>query len=353
MFLRNFWYVAAWPSEVTAEKPLARTICGDPIAMFRTADGKTAALEDRCCHRNLPLTMGKVEGENLRCGYHGLLFDRSGRCIEVPGQSQIPPGAQVRTYPLVEKWKLLWIWMGDPAKADPSQIPDWFYMDDPNWLAAHGNDEKPLYMRCNWELNNDNLLDLSHVVYLHSDTLGGADLAKFPIRTERSDRMIAMRRFAFNVPPTPIFAQYLGLQSNAMDRWSESEITVPSHCVVDASFAPPGMFKPGDVRKDAPVGFRALITATPETETTSFMFYAQCRNFARDNAELTKRFVVDFRNVFFQDIGAMEAQQRVMSAYPNAPTIDINVDAPHIAMRALVSKLAAEEERGKTRAAAE
>jgi vanillate O-demethylase monooxygenase subunit len=195
-------------------------------------------------------------------------------------------------------------------------------------------------------------MDLSHVVYVHAETLGGLDMVKFPIRTERHERMVAMRRFAFNMPPTPLFAKYLGINSTGMDRWSESELTAPSHCIVDASFAPPGMFKPGDVRKDPPVGFRALITATPETEETSFMFYAQCRNFARDDAELTKRFVKDFRGVFFQDIAVMEAQQRVNAQRPDAPRIDVNGDAPQLAMRALVQRLAAEEQ-GNTRVAAE
>ena len=78
MFLRNCWYVAAWAAEVGAA-PLARTICGAPVALFRTGSGEAVALEDRCCHRNLPLSMGRVEGEALRCGYHGLLFDRDGR----------------------------------------------------------------------------------------------------------------------------------------------------------------------------------------------------------------------------------------------------------------------------------
>jgi phenylpropionate dioxygenase-like ring-hydroxylating dioxygenase large terminal subunit len=349
MFLRNFWYAAAWPSEI-ANGPLARTICGEPVVMFRATDGGSVALEDRCCHRNLPLSMGKVEGDNIRCGYHGLVFDRTGCCIEVPGQSQVPPGARVRAYPLVEKWKLLWIWMGDPALADEKAIPDWFYMDHPDWLAAHGNDEKPLYMRCNWELNNDNLLDLSHVIYVHTETLGGANLDRFPIRTDRYERMVSMRRFVQNVPPMPLFARYMNLSGN-MDRWQESYITAPAHCVVDAGFAPHGQFAPNEQRATVALGFRALISATPETDTTSFMFYAQCRNFAKDNAELTKKFVADFRGVFLEDVSVMEAQQRVNSARPNAPMIDINADAPHLAMRQVVRRLAAAESASTARAA--
>ncbi len=342
MFLRNFWYVAAWPSEI-GEAPLARTICGEPVAIFRTADGAYTALEDRCCHRNLPLSMGRIEGNRLRCGYHGLVFDTSGKCVEIPGQSQIPPAAEVRRYPLVERWKLLWIWMGDPARADESEIPDWYYLDHPDWLAAHGNEEKPLHMRCNWELNNDNLLDLSHVIYVHSETLGGANLDRFPIRTERGERDVSMRRFVQNVPPMPLFARYLGVSGN-MDRWQESYITAPAHCIVDAGFAPHGQFEPYAARDGHALGFRPLITATPETEGTSFMFYAQCRNFALDNAELTKTMIGDFRGVFLEDVAVMEAQQRVNEARPDAPRIDINADAPHLAMRQVIRRLMAAEQ---------
>ena len=349
MFLRNFWYVAAWPSEI-GEKPLARTICGEEIAFYRTADGKVVALEDRCCHRNLPLTMGKVEGNNLRCGYHGLLFDTSGQCVEVPGQSQIPPGARVKSYPLVEKWKLLWIWMGDPAKADEKTIPDWFYMDHPDWVAAHGNDEKPLPMACNWELNNDNLLDLSHVIYVHSSTLGGAQLDRFPVHTERRADSVRMARWAPNVPTPPLFAKYLGAHPN-VDRWQISDIFAPAHCIVDVGFAPAGRYGLNDDRSKA-MGFRPLITATPVTETTSLMFYAQCRNFDIGNEQLTRTMIGDFRGVFFEDIAVMEAQQRVNSAHGEANKIDINADAPHIAMRQLIRRLAAVEAGGNVRATA-
>ena len=110
MFLRNCWYAAAWDDEV-AEIPLARTILGEPVVLWRSADGRPAALEDRCCHRALPLSMGRPVGETLQCGYHGLRFDTAGRCVAVPGQSTIPPGARVRAYPLVERHGWVWIWM--------------------------------------------------------------------------------------------------------------------------------------------------------------------------------------------------------------------------------------------------
>jgi vanillate O-demethylase monooxygenase subunit len=335
MFLKDCWYVAAWGSEVTSA-PLARTICGEPIVLFRAANGMVVALEDRCCHRNLPLSMGKVEGNDIRCGYHGLKFDRSGACTEVPGQTQVPPGACVRSHKLVERWKLVWIWIGDAAKADESDLPDWHYIDDPAWAAIAGNDAKPIHMKCNWELHNDNLLDLSHVVYVHPGTLGSAGMEQYPVQTDRFARSVRMTRFMPDVQPMPMWSKLLNLSGN-MDRWQVAEIVVPSHCTIDAGFAPAGTAKPNEDRAKSAY-LTILLTATPETESTSFMFYAQLRNFALDDAELTKRFAENSRIIFEEDVAVLEAQQRTFSARPNAPTIDINVDAPGLAMRRLVAQ---------------
>ena len=90
MFLRNYWYVAASGSEI-GRKPFRRIILNEPVVFYRTEDGTPVALEDRCPHRRLPLSMGKlVEGDVLQCHYHGLRFDRTGACVRVPGQDMIP-----------------------------------------------------------------------------------------------------------------------------------------------------------------------------------------------------------------------------------------------------------------------
>src|ERR1700719_3457540 len=136
MFLRNYWYVAAAEEEVL-QRPLGRTILGEPVVLFRTEDGTPGALEDRCAHRRLPLSMGKIIGDALQCHYHGLRFDRAGQCVRVPGQDLIPPQARVRSYPLVERYRWLWIWMGDPAHADPDQITDFHWFADKAWGAKH------------------------------------------------------------------------------------------------------------------------------------------------------------------------------------------------------------------------
>ncbi|HEY5608706.1 MAG TPA: aromatic ring-hydroxylating dioxygenase subunit alpha [Alphaproteobacteria bacterium] len=344
MYLRNCWYAAAWGTEV-GQTPFARTLLEESVMLYRKADGTPVALEDRCCHRNLPLSMGNIQGDNIRCGYHGLLFAPSGKVIGIPGQTTIPPGAQVRSYPVVEKWRWLWIWMGDPAKADPALIPDWYYMDHPDWIVAPGNGGKPLYVKCNYELNNDNVLDLTHVGIVHESRLGGAAIGEFPVKTERRARGVRMSRQMYGVKPPPIFAKYVEADAaGKVDRWQISELDVPTHCLVDVGILPPGQGVPGVVRKGA-IDFRALISATPETPSTMHLFYAQTRNFAHDDAKLADIWVNEFRELFMEDVRVMEGQQAVNDRAPHRPLMDINSDSPTIAMRKVLAQHIADEQR--------
>jgi vanillate O-demethylase monooxygenase subunit len=341
MFLRNFWYVGAYAAEI-GEKPLARTILGEPVLLYRTQAGRAVALEDRCCHRNLPLSLGRREGDDIRCGYHGLKFDARGDCIEIPGQKEIPPNTRVRAYPVLERWNFVWLWMGDPAKRDESLLPQWQCIDDPRLTTTMGNGCEALPMKCHWELNNDNLLDLMHVVYVHPETLGGAGLDTNPVITERLASSVRMMRWSPHVEPPPLLAKLAGFNGADCDRWQATVCELPSHCTIDAGFSAAGAVgRDGDWDKG--VRLRALITATPETETSSFMFYAQSRNFATGNEEVSQRFIKQIRAIFDQDIRVMEGQQRVNSMLPNAPTVQIRCDVPVVAMHRLVEEAAARE----------
>ena len=133
IFLRNSWYVAAWNHELIDGTKLARTILERPVVIYRGASGKVVALDDRCCHRAAPLSMGRIEGDDIRCMYHGMKFEPGGKCIQIPGQDKIPPKLGVRSYPVVERYNLIWIWMGDVEKADPNLIVDYPPLEDPKW----------------------------------------------------------------------------------------------------------------------------------------------------------------------------------------------------------------------------
>src|SRR5215469_11599016 len=157
MFIKNCWYVAGWASEVPQDTFFSRTLLSIPVVLWRKQeDGKVIAFEDRCCHRGAPLSKGRREGDCVRCMYHGLKFDATGACVEVPGQDRIPPRMKVKSFPVVERHKWLWIWMGDPAKADPSLIPDTRWLDDPAWASLEGY----THYETNYILIADNLLDL-------------------------------------------------------------------------------------------------------------------------------------------------------------------------------------------------
>ena len=338
MFLRNCWYAAAWDDEV-AETPLARTILDEPVVLFRTADGRLAALEDRCCHRALPLSMGRVEGETLQCGYHGLRFDTGGWCVAVPGQSSIPPGARVRSFPLVERHGWVWIWMGEADAADPASVPDWWWMDHPEWRPVRGG--APFHVEANYLLLNDNLLDLSHVAYVHAGSIGTDNVADFPILSERGEDYVRMSRMVADSPPPPLYGRMGGFEGN-VDRWQVAVSTLPAYNTVHAGCAPPGAGG-ADAPGDTKVEFFNLNAMTPETGTTTHYFYAHARSFALDDPAVDESFRVDFRRVFGEDIAILGAQQANIARRPGAFSVDINVDGPGLAFRRMLARRIEEE----------
>ena len=132
-FLRNGWYMAGWAKDLQPGGIFARTICNEPMVFYRDMEGHIAALEDRCCHRHYPLSLGAVVGNHIQCGYHGFEYDASGKCVKIPSQPQIPDNARVKSYAIVERHHCLWVWMAEPASADQTQIPDLSFLDDGNW----------------------------------------------------------------------------------------------------------------------------------------------------------------------------------------------------------------------------
>jgi phenylpropionate dioxygenase-like ring-hydroxylating dioxygenase large terminal subunit len=167
-FLMNSWYVAAWDYELADGKLLARTILEEPVVLYKGESGRVVALDNRCCHRGAKLSNGRMEGDDVRCMYHGLKFDPSGKCIQIPGQENIPPKLGVRSYPVVERDHLVWIWMGDADKANPGDILDFPCLRDPRWKGIPGY----LHYDANYLLIVDNLSDFAHLAFVHTRTLG-------------------------------------------------------------------------------------------------------------------------------------------------------------------------------------
>ena len=117
MFLRNCWYVAAWDHELIDGKLLRRVLLEDPVLLYRGESGKLVALNDRCPHRGALLSQGRMEGDDIRCMYHGIKYDAGGKCVQIPGQDMIPPKLKVRSYPVAVKNK-------------------WVFEDFPNFVLA-------------------------------------------------------------------------------------------------------------------------------------------------------------------------------------------------------------------------
>ncbi len=338
MFLRNYWYVAALDHEV-ADKPLGRTILGEPVVLFRTPDGAVGALEDRCAHRRLPLSMGKMVGDALQCHYHGLRFDRSGKCVRVPGQDLIPQSARVRTYPVVERYHWVWIWMGDPALADPAKITDFHWLDDPNWGA------KPSYLHveANWQLVVDNLLDLTHLAFVHETTIGNMALVEHAaVKVQRAHDNVVVTRWIIDQPAPPTFVK-VGKFTGNVDRWQIIDYTPPAFLRLDVGATPTGTGAPEGRRVNG-ISMRNLNAITPETETTSHYFWGQAHDFDVKNPETTEKVFQQIRTAFLEDVAVFTAQQRSITQRPDAPQVDINADAGGLQARRIVDRLYGDEQ---------
>jgi phenylpropionate dioxygenase-like ring-hydroxylating dioxygenase large terminal subunit len=339
-YLRNRWYVAAAAHEIDGG-PLGRTIMDEPVVLFRGPGGKPAALEDACAHRYMPLSHGKVENGIIQCPYHGLEYDATGACTRVPGQARIPPGAKVKRYPVAEKWRYVWIWMGDPAKADEATIPDYHWNDDPAWISVGGY----FHVRGSYRLLIENLLDLSHVAYVHATTLGTDRVADFPVKVRRDGDKVHVDRWIAGEPAPPMFKQ-VGNFEGPVDRWQLIQYQEPSHFMIDVGCAVAGTGAQDGNRAHGVTMF-SNHTLTPETRTSTHYFWHHARNFRLDEPALTERLAKATSTAFGEDVGVVEAQQDRMTRAPaDKPIIDINADAGVLQARRLLDRLIAEERAG-------
>ncbi len=342
MFLRNFWYVAAQDHEVQRQTLFRRTILDEPIVFYRTEQGRPVALEDRCCHRHMPLSHGSLKGDNVECTYHGLLYDPTGACIHVPSQTTIPGDARVRSYPVVERYHWVWIWMGDPALADADQIEDYHWTDDPDWRAKG----ERLDLAGNYQLLVDNLLDLTHLQFIHPTTLGTDAVAAAPVKTEREDRLVRVTRWILDSPPPAFFQRAGGFAPDQhIDRWQIIEFTPPAFVRLDVGGAVAGT---GAQQGDRSQGFsmRNLNAITPETDKTTHYFWAQAHDFKIDDPTVTDLLYQQVHTAFLEDLVAIKAQQANMDLFADAPQVDFNQDAGGIQARRIVDNLLAEERAG-------
>jgi phenylpropionate dioxygenase-like ring-hydroxylating dioxygenase large terminal subunit len=344
MILKNYWYVAAEPHEI-GRLPFARTICNEPIVFWRTEDGTPVAFEDRCCHRRMPLSKGAVEGDTLRCHYHGLRFDTTGRCIRIPGQSTIPPGAAVRSYPIRERYNWVWIWIGDPALADDARIVPYPWRTSAEW----GDKGTYMHVKSDYRLIVDNLLDLSHLAFVHLSTIGTSAVAEAArIRTFRTPDSVTVARWIVGTTPAPTHQKATGWGPDTIiDRWQIIEWRPPGFVRLSVGGAPGAAegkeFGFIDLDRPTPAGGfgqRNLNALTPETETTTHYFWSHATDTKPITPERTDAVFRQIVTAFHQDWEVFERQQ---ANWDDRPTIDTVQDAGSIAARQIIAAISAEQ----------
>lgn len=328
-YVLNTWYPLTWSRNVGRELSAHRIIERD-VVMFRTEAGKVVAMEDACPHRLLPLSMGKLKGDSIECGYHGLTFDCAGKCTRVPGQDMIPSNASVTTYPVHENMGLVWIWMGDPALADTSKVFDLPQYHDPAWSTVEGD---ALHIQANYLSLADNLCDPAHVSFVHLSTLGNAASEDIPVHHEVQDGRIVTWRWIVDAPPIPLFAKYGNFKGN-VDRWHYYHYYAPSIAIIDFGSAATGTGAPEGNREGCMQIF-ACHFMTPVDEESSIDHWLHVKNFTAD-AETNAALSADFRTAFAEDKAILEAIETNEKRFAGRKTIKIAIDAAPRRMRRMV-----------------
>lgn len=345
-FPLNAWYAAAWDVEV-GRALLPRTVCGRNIVLYRRQDGVAVALEDACWHRLVPLSRGRLHGDEVVCGYHGLVYNAQGRCTHMPSQETINPSACVRAFPLVERHRFLWLWPGDPALADPALVPDLHWNQHPDWAA----DGSTIHVKCNYRLVLDNLMDLTHETFVHGSSIGNAAVAEAPFETTHGDRTATVTRWMHDIEPPPFWASQLG-KPGRVDRWQIIRFEAPATIAIDVGVAPAGTGAPQGDRSQGVNGY-VLNTITPETEGTCHYFWSFARNYRLQDQALTTRLRNGVATIFREDETMLEAQQRAMEEHPGHAFYNLNIDAGAMWARRLIDRMIERERSGPRLVAAE
>ncbi|MEP0201748.1 MAG: aromatic ring-hydroxylating dioxygenase subunit alpha [Halioglobus sp.] len=340
--VRNRWYMAAFSKEISRE-PLERTFLGKPVVMYRKEDGRPVALYGLCPHRYFPLARGRIEGDAIVCGYHGFKFADTGECIDIPSQDTVTTNVCQPVYPLEERGPICWIWMGDTEKCDKSLIPPYhdFGLDQPNW---HYSSENYFHLEARSQLLVDNLMDLTHLPYVHHHVPGGDSLKKTVNTSEQRELSYRVVR-SDKVPWTPFFDAVFG-----------ADVAYKGFADFDhiSDFYGPELIRTGlpkitkiPERDDVPdaLGWLSILHGiTPETETTTHYFGFSTRNFRQGDEELD-RFMLDAENkIRQQDVDAIGAvEQRLDVATQFQKELSVRSDRPGFDVRRKVEAMLAEE----------
>jgi phenylpropionate dioxygenase-like ring-hydroxylating dioxygenase large terminal subunit len=344
---RNAWYVAAWDHELGRKAPLARTVAGRPMALYRTADGRPVALADACWHRLAPLSMGTFIGaDGLRCPYHGIIYDSTGRCTSMPAQETINPSALVPSFPVVDRYRYVWVWPGDPTLADPELIPDMHQMTDPQWAG----DGLTIHAGCNYQLVLDNLMDLTHEEFVHGSSIGQEELSGAEFVTSHTDDTVTVERWMLDIEPPPFWLKNMRDRfpgfTGRVDRWQIIHYAAPATICIDVGVAKAGTGAPDGDRSQGVNGY-VMNTITPETDRSCHYFWSFQRNYRLDSQLITTQLRDGVHGVFAEDERMLIAQQEAIDANPDYEFYSLNIDAGGMWVRRLLERRL--EAEGRTR----
>jgi phenylpropionate dioxygenase-like ring-hydroxylating dioxygenase large terminal subunit len=310
MYARNHWYAAGLSSELDAGM-LARTILDEPIVMYRTAAGEVVALEDRCSHRNVPLSLGKRVGDSVQCPYHGLEFGRGGACTKIPRLDHKPPPTYaIRAYPAIERDQYVWLWPGDPAQADPALIPDYSWQSQEGWTGT-------VWLRtiqAGYVFNIENLLDLSHLEFVHASTISTDKFNEAEVVTEVHENHVDIFREMPGIdaddPEAARYGPDNGIPGGRkVDRLSHVRYIAPSAFWLHTKTRKSGC-------EDDPHAMMNRFGGpnTPETPSSHHHFMSTYRNYALDNHALTSHLVDMVNTAYSEDVVLMVKQQERVDA---------------------------------------
>jgi phenylpropionate dioxygenase-like ring-hydroxylating dioxygenase large terminal subunit len=341
-FLMNSWYVAAWDHELIDGKLLARTILEKPVLLYKGDSGRVVALDNRCCHRGAKLSNGRMEGDDIRCMYHGLKYGPSGKCIQIPGQDNIPKNLAVASYPVLERQHLVWIWMGDPARADPAKILDIPYLTDPAWRGVPDY----LHYKANYLLIVDNLSDFAHLAFVHTKTLGGSEEYAFkskPLAIERLEDGFRVERWHMNADVPP-FHRKVVRNVPKVDRRNVGRMHVPGIFFLESMFAPAGRgLEKGNM--EGAKQYRNCQFFTPETKRSTHFFWNYLHDYDLHDPTIALSLRDSMVQGFMEDKFIIEGQQEMLDADPDFRMNAIVSDAPLAHFRRTLGRMIETETR--------
>ena len=338
MYIKNAWYVAGWASEFDVALKQV-TVLEQPLVMYRIDPGKVVALEDRCPHRLLPLSKGKRIGDDIQCGYHGMTFDCKGSCIRIPGQDNVPSTAYVRSYPVVQKNNIVFVWMGDEVKADEALIFDMPEFTSPNWHVHQGD---ALHLKAHYLNVAENLVDPAHVSFVHPTTLGNAASENVPVHVNTKGEVLVAWRWIRDAEPVGFFQKFGGFEGN-VDRWHYYYLHLPSIAVIDFCSASTALQLEEEDR-DRGVRIFALHFLTPVNEHHTIDRWLHIRNTALDDNVASEQMDAMFRIAFDEDKAILEAIDEQEQLPQNRKPIRLAIDKGPTVYRRRIRDLAEQEE---------